>query len=157
MVYGAAYTLFTPLFGFLNDKGLDGLVIMLIGNFLITLGFVFIGPLPPLRMIGGHLWLTIVSMLVQGIGSAGTFLASLLYMMKSIREAGLPETDQSKGMVSSLWVVGDCIGGFVGSVLGGFAYDALGFQMGTSIEVGCMSFTLIIICGYIFLRSKKNM
>jgi hypothetical protein len=35
-----------------------------------------------------------------------------------VRDAGLPETEQTKSMVSSLWVVADCMGGYAGSTLG---------------------------------------
>ena len=149
MIFGLSYTIFTPAFGFLIDRGLDGLFTVLIGNFLITIGFVFLGPVPPLNFIGDHLWLTVASIGVQGLGSAATFLGSLLYMMKSATDVGLPDSDQTKGMVSSLWTVADCVGGFLGSALGSVAFDTLGFKEGSLIIALAMLFTVFVILGYI--------
>ena len=155
MASGCAYTIFTPICGYLTDKGLDGMLAMFIGNVLIAIGFTILGPIPPFKAISGHLWLTVFSLVLQGIGSAATFLGSLLYMMKSILAAGLPDNDQSNGMVSSLWIVGDCAGGFFGSLLGGVAYDALGFKAGTLVEFGLICFTVLIIVIYIFVKRNR--
>jgi len=141
--FGTAYTVFTPLFGFLSDKGLGGLSAILFGNLMISLGFLFMGPIPPFSALSGNLWLTVVSVSVQGLGSAATYLGSLLYMMKGVKDAGLPETEQVKSMVSSLWVVMDCLGGYIGSTLGSVAYDQLGFKMGTLIESGALAVTVL--------------
>merc|ERR1712179_876552 len=152
MAFGCAYTVFTPIFGYMTDKGLDGMIAMLIGNTLIAIAFTILGPIPPFKAISGHLWLTVFSLVLQGIGSAATYLGSLLYMMKSILAAGLPDNDQSNGMVSSLWIVGDCAGGFFGSLLGGVAYDAFGFETGTLFEFGLICFTVLLITIYIFVK-----
>merc|ERR1712106_533282 len=141
--FGLVYTIFTPLVGFLTDKGLDGVVAMLIGNLTIAIGFVFLGPIPPFSAIGGRLWLTVVSLGLQGMGSAATYLGTLLYMMKGVTEAGLPDNEQTKGMVSSLWVISDCIGGYIGSTLGSVAYDNIGFENGTMAEAGALAITVV--------------
>jgi len=144
-VFGATYTLFTPVFGYFSDKGLDGFTSLILGNTLIMLGFVFLGPIPQLSAISGNLWLTVVSMSVQGLGSAATYLGSLLFMMKAVKEAGLPDSEQVKSMVSSIWIVADNLGGYAGSTLGGYAYDSIGFEAGTLIEVGALGSTVIVM------------
>jgi hypothetical protein len=40
------------------------------------------------------------------------------FNVKGVRDAGLPETEQTKSMVSSIWIVADCLGGYAGSTLG---------------------------------------
>ena len=62
MLHGTTYTVFTPIFGLLNDKGISGASYLWFGNLLIGIGFTFIGPIPWLKMIGGHLWLTCVAL-----------------------------------------------------------------------------------------------
>jgi len=152
MTFGLSYTIFTPLCGYLTDKGFDGLTAMLLGNLTIALGFVLLGPIPPFSAIGGKLWLSVVSLALQGMGSAATYLGTLLYMMKGILEAGLPDNDQTKGMVSSLWVISDCAGGFIGSSLGSIAYDSIGFENGTMVEAGALAFTVILIAVYALVK-----
>ena len=152
MTFGLVYTIFTPLCGFLTDRGLDGLVAMTIGNLIISVGFVVLGPIPPFQAIGGKLWLVVVSLGLQGLGSAATYLGALLYMMKSVIDAGLPDNEQTKGMVSSLWVVADCAGGYLGSTLGSIAYDNIGFENGTMAEAGALAITVVMLCIYLLVN-----
>ena len=42
MLFGLCYTIFTPVFGFLTVKGLDGFSAMATGNFAIFLAYIFI-------------------------------------------------------------------------------------------------------------------
>ena len=137
MSFGLVYTLFTPLCGYM-----DGLVAM-------TIGFVFLGPIPPFHSLGGQLWLVVVSLGLQGMGSAATYLGALLYMMKSCVRSGLPDNEQTNGMVSSLWVVSDCIGGYLGSTLGSMAYDNIGFENGTMVEAAALTVTVVVLAIYL--------
>ena len=73
--------------------------------------------MPPLKVFAS-LGVTVTALSVQGLGSAFTYIGTLLYMMKAVSEAGLPDTDQTRGMVSSLWVIFDCLGGYAGTSLG---------------------------------------
>ena len=60
------------------------------------------GPLSFLKIFSG-LWVTITSMGLQGIGISFVYIGTLLTMMGELEAFGLQNTDQSKGMVSSLW------------------------------------------------------
>ena len=73
-------------------------------------------------------------------------------MLKSARDAGLPDNDQVKGMVSSLWVVAICVGGYLGSSLGGVAYDTVGFEDGTF----AMSITMAVSVILLFMFRVTN-
>ena len=102
LAFGLAYTIFSFIFGYLTDKGLDGMSIMTIGNLLIMIAFIFLGPVPPLlQALGNNLWLSVFSLTIQGIGSAATYIGSLLFMMKGVSDAGLPDKEQTRGMVFS--------------------------------------------------------
>ena len=147
MAFGASYCLFSFVVGFLTDKGLNGLHAIIIGNFLIFLGFLFLGPVPPLRSLGS-LGLTIVSLGVQGLGSAFTYIGSLVYMMRAARGAGLPDKEQTRAMVSGLWVISDCAGGYLGSSLGSLAYDTWGLETGTMIEGGVVLASVVLVSLY---------
>ena len=147
MAFGASYSLFSFVVGFLTDKGLNGLHAIIIGNFLIFLGFLFIGPVPPLRSLGS-LELTIVSLGVQGLGSAFTYIGSLVYMMRAAQGAGLPDKEQTRAMVSGLWVISDCAGGYLGSSLGSLAYDTWGLETGTMMEGGVILASVVLVSLY---------
>ena len=68
--------------------------------------------------------------------------------MKGFKDAGLPDNEQTKCMVSSLWVVSDCAGGYIGSTLGSIAYDNIGFENGTMAEAGALAITVVLLCVY---------
>lgn len=147
MAFSVGYTIFTPLFGVLIDKGLNGLTTLLIGNLLIALSYIFVGPLPQLSFLGQHLWLTTLSVGLNGIGCSATYLGSLIYMMKCVHET-LPNNDQTRGMVSSLWVVSYSIGGYLGSEFGCLAYDEMGFESGTLVIMFAMLFAVVVLALY---------
>ena len=108
---GLTYTIFTPVFGSLTDRGLDGVLTCILGNATIAAAFLFLSPIPPLSFLGSSNWMMFLSLGVQGVGSAATYMGTLLYMMKSVRDSGIPGTEQTSGMVSSVWVVAGCVGG----------------------------------------------
>jgi len=149
MCFGIAYTVFTPLFGFLSDRGLSGPAMLIIGNGFICLGMAFLGPIPPLqKLLGSHAWVTVVSISIQGLGSAASYLGTLTFMLQGCSMVGLPDNDKVKSMVSSLWVVSDCGGGYIGSTLGSIAYDRIGFQWATVMETGALAITVGVLIIY---------
>ena len=155
MTFGACYTLFSPVVGYLTDKGLNGLHAIIIGNFLIFLGFVFIGPVPPLESLAS-LKLTVASLGVQGLGSAFTYIGSLVFMMRGALGAGLPDKEQTRGMVSSLWVISDCAGGYLGAQLGSLAYDKWGLQSGTMIVGGVSLASVVLVSLYSLVTRREG-
>ena len=48
-------------------------------------------------------------------------------------------------MVSSLWVVANCVGGWVGSSLGGLTYDQLGFESSSVIVTVVLAVTSVAL------------
>ena len=59
MLFGATYTAFTPVFGWLMDRGvLDGFTALLLGNLGIGLALACLAPAPPLDLVlARHPWL----------------------------------------------------------------------------------------------------
>ena len=53
-------------------------------------------------------------MTCPGVGTAAAYIGSLFYMMKGASSCGLPDTEQTRGMVTSLWICCDCLGGYMG-------------------------------------------
>ena len=157
MAFGLTYTIFTPIVGFLTDRGMDGMTTIIIGNLCILLAFIFLGPIPWFKSImGSQLPVTVVSIGLQGLGSGATYLGSLLLMMKGASLAGLPDKEQTRGMISSLWISADCVGGYLGDTFGSLAYDNYGFESGTAIMSLIMLLSVITCCCYVMFCARKE-
>ena len=59
-------------------------------------------------------------------------------------------------MVSSLWVLGDSIGGYLGDTLGSLAYDKYGFEDGSAIMTIIMLLSVILILIYLIFTKLKS-
>lgn len=84
MLFGAAYTAFTPVYGWLMDQGmLDGFTALLLGNLGISLGLACLAPAPPLDLVlAQHPWLPGLCMAIQGAATSATYMGSLICMLK---------------------------------------------------------------------------
>ena len=71
-------------------------------------------------------------------------------------DARLPDTEQTRGMVSSLWVMADSVGGYLGDTLGSIAYDNYGFQSGTVVMFSIMLISVILSCLYIVRQQRRE-
>ena len=138
------YIITSPLVGKMCDLGWGGFKLITTGSLIITIGFLCMGPLSFLKIFSG-LWVTITSMGLQGIGISFVYIGTLLTMMGELEACGLPNTDQSKGMVSSLWTVAVCLGQAVGSMGGGLAWTWVGFEVGLAVEAAIIFCSSIII------------
>ena len=140
------YSLASPVVGEMFDHGLSGFKLITTGSGLVTLGFISMGPLSLLKQFSG-LWVTVTSMGLQGIGFSFVYIGSLLSMMGELSACGLPESEQSKGMVSSLWTVAVCLGQAMGTTAGGLAWDWAGFEYGMSVEAVIIGISSVLVIG----------
>ena len=84
MLFGATYTTFTPVFGWLMDKEVvDGFTALLLGNLGIGLALACLAPAPPLDLIlAQHSWLPGLCMALQGAATSASYIGSLICMLK---------------------------------------------------------------------------
>ena len=54
----------------------------------------------------------------------------------SVKSGHVADTEQTNGMVTSLWYSFQGIGGYLGSAGGGWAYNEMGFKNSTLIIIG---------------------
>ena len=54
-------------------------------------------------------------------------------------QGGLPDTEQVKGMVSSLWLLGVCLGSYIGATIGSAVFDHFSFEESTFFECCLMA------------------
>jgi len=49
---------------------------------------------------------------------------------------GAADSEQTRGMITSLWFISENLGAYAGASLGGFVYDKIGFEHGTTVVIG---------------------
>jgi len=134
MLYGGAYALLNPFWGWMADKVSSKLVIM-IGAFLLGLGFLLLGPVPGLGLEFSYS-LCIVSVVIAGVGLGAQLVAAFSEAQRSAVASGFPDNLTTYAMVSSIWTSAFALGAFVGPTAAGALYDAVGFPWSTMFTVG---------------------
>jgi MFS family permease len=117
MLYGGAYAILNPFWGWMADKVSSKLVIM-IGAFLLGLGFLLIGPVPGLGLQSSYS-LCIVSVVIAGVGLGAQLVAAFSEAQRSAVSSGFPDNLTTYAMVSSLWTSSFALGAFVGPTAAG--------------------------------------
>ena len=113
------YAIFSPIWGYLLDKYLAPHVLFIIGCVSVIIGFFLLGPFVELNV-----YLVAVGLAVQGVGVSATFISTLVFMMNESVIQGAPDTEQTQGMITSLWFVSENIAGYLGSSIGKCSQEA---------------------------------
>ena len=83
-------------------------------------------------------------------------------MIEGVTMSGVPDRDQTRGMVTSLWVCCDCVGGYLGSTFGSMSYDQFGFEYSQLIMsiIGIVGVTTMLLSRFMSFKlslcSKKQ-
>jgi len=125
MLYGGSYALLNPLWGWVADN-ISSKLVILIGSFLLGLGFLLIGPVPGLGL-KSSLSLCIVSVVLMGLGIGAQLVAAFSEAQTAAVIRGFPDTINTYALVSSIWTSAFALGAFVGPTAAGVLYDAVGF------------------------------
>ena len=151
MFYGGAYALLNPFWGWMADKVSSTLVIM-IGAFLLGLGFLLLGPVPGLGIQPSYS-LCLVSVVIAGVGLGAQLVAAFSQAQRAAVMSGFPDNLGTYSIISSIWTSAFALGAFVGpTAAGGWAlniqvlititlytgalYDLVGFPWSTLFTVG---------------------
>lgn len=134
MLYGGAYALLNPVWGWVADKVSSKLVIM-IGSFLLGLGYLLVGPVPGLGIQSSYS-LCIVSVVLVGLGVGAQLVAAFSEAQTSAVASGFPDSINTYALVSSIWTSAFALGAFVGPTAAGILYDVVGFEWSTMFTVG---------------------
>ena len=145
MLDGVMYALATPLWGWALDAGLlSPLQSLFIGNLCITVGFSFLGSAPSIFFIPSNIYMVGIGMAINGLGVASCYLTTYMLMLSSSIESGfVQDTEQTQGMLFSLWFFSQSLGGYLGSACGGWAYDMMGFRNSTFVIIGTQAFGML--------------
>eukprot|EP00095_Tigriopus_kingsejongensis_P007961 maker-scaffold135_size322082-snap-gene-0.13 protein:Tk07961 transcript:maker-scaffold135_size322082-snap-gene-0.13-mRNA-1 annotation:"mfs-type transporter c6orf192" len=144
MTDGATYAIFTPIWGVLLDRGVPPFYALFFGNLFTLIGFLMMGPAPFLPFLPTNEYFLGFALALHGFGVAANLITTLTFMMSSCVEiGGAPDTEQTRGMITSLWFMNECLGDYIGSLAGGLAYDNMGFVNSTVIVIGIQIVILV--------------
>ena len=139
MLDGATFALATPFWGWALDSDLlSPPQSLFVGSVCITIGYSFLGLASyKTSMIG-------IGMAIKGLGEASCILTTYMIMLSSSTKSGFVEdTEQTQGILTSIWYCFYSLGGYLGSTCGGWAYDVMGFRDSTFVIIGTQVFGML--------------
>lgn len=147
VINGGTYALTAPCWGWLCDgRRLHPKVASVTGCVLLITGFSAIGPAPFLPM-PTTLWLTIVGLVIHGLGIAALLVSSFTDALRCAIAHGFPNNLETYGLISGLWTSTFALGAFIGPSIAGVLYDSLGFRAATMfiVVLGAIVGTVVLI------------
>ncbi|XP_023323890.1 MFS-type transporter SLC18B1 [Eurytemora carolleeae] len=155
MGYSLSNAIISPVIGILMDYGLTPLKGILFGNTLIVTALLVLGINGSVPMFGesASVALTSIALLVQGSGTAFITIGSMIQLLGCVTKAGVANTDHTKSMVSSIWLMCWCLSGFIFTTSGSYAYDVLGFPWTCILQAVILC---IPLCWMLFKLLSSN-
>jgi len=155
MMHGVAYALPNPFWGWMSDKYSPKIFIM-IGSFLLTLGFLLIGPVP-LTGLSPSYELCVFSVIIAGVGLGAQLVAAFSEAQKSAVKKGFPDDISTYSLISSIWTSAFALGAFVGPTVSGALFDAVGFEWSTLFTVSWnLMVCMVTMMTLIVMKCKSN-
>lgn len=144
------YGITSPLWGFVSDStGLNAPLIIL-GNLMCGIGFLFIGPSPYLPFLPFELWIIIIGLIMVGAFFGTLVVPSMKCMLIGATDIGFENNLDTFGIVSGLFNSVFSIGAFTGPMLAGVLVEKIGFRYGTTVVSG-INFAVMLLCASYFI------
>ncbi|XP_039295920.1 MFS-type transporter SLC18B1-like isoform X4 [Nilaparvata lugens] len=157
VINGGTYALTAPCWGWLCDgRRLHPKVASVTGCILLIAGFSAIGPIPFLP-IPTTLWLTIVGLVIHGLGIAALLVSSFTDALRCAISHGFPNNLETYGLISGLWTSTFALGAFIGPSIAGVLYDAFGFRAATLLIIVLGAVVGAIVLIFICCTKPQNM
>jgi len=143
IIDGGVYAIITPIIGKLLDKGLDCKIVLVVGSGIICFGYLLLAPALPF-LISPSLAQIGLGAAVHGIGMGMNFIGSLTLLTQQI-ETKRRSSEQVQGMVTSMWITCESLGGFIGAAAGGATFDRLGWSSSCLVVGGSQLLAMVIV------------
>ncbi|KAF5270493.1 hypothetical protein FQA39_LY08371 [Lamprigera yunnana] len=153
VVNGGIYAITAPGFGWICDKNVKPKIVIVLGTVLVAVSFCLVGPAP---FIPGKtvLWVTIIGLVLHGLGMAAQLVATFSDALQESFENGFPNNLETFGLISGLWTSMFALGAFIGPSISGILYDTIGFRNATMFI--CVLHVLVGIIITLFLVFHKS-
>ena len=158
MLDGVMYALATPMWGWAVDAGLlSPLKLIFFGSICFIVGYSILGSNLFLFFLPSNVYMVGIGIVLNGLGMSLHFLSTYMIMLASSVESGsVQDTEQTQGMLTSLWYIVNSIGGYLGSTGGGWAYDTMGFRNSTYFIIGTQVFGIFSLCVMWLLEQRQR-
>ena len=131
-------------------------IVIMIGSFLLGLGFLLVGPVPGMGLKSSY-ELCVFSVIIAGVGLGAQLVAAFSEAQKSAVIKGFPDDISTYSLVSSIWTSAFALGAFVGPTASGALYDAVGFEWSTLFTVSWnMAVCLMTMVTLVVMKSRRN-
>ncbi|KAL1140370.1 hypothetical protein AAG570_000302, partial [Ranatra chinensis] len=156
VINGGTYALTAPCWGWMCDRKVMPKLVTVTGCLLLIVGFSLIGPAPffPGETV---LWVTIVGMVIHGLGIAAQLVASFTDALRTSITYGFPNNLETYGLISGLWTSTFALGAFIGPSVAGVLYDNWGFRKGSMFIVLLSAIVGIIVMAFIICSRPKKL
>ncbi|CAM1314191.1 Uncharacterised protein g6467 [Pycnogonum litorale] len=124
--FQVVYAVMCPIIGIIVDKKHCEKEAMAAGLLIQIFAYLLLGPAPFFN-IKGSIWLTELSLMVNGVGQAAGFIPGYKYIHSIAVSRGFPDTLKTKSKISGLVLFGMGTGQFVGPSIGGILIQHFGY------------------------------
>ncbi|XP_018321057.1 MFS-type transporter SLC18B1-like isoform X2 [Agrilus planipennis] len=149
IINGGTYAITAPGFGWFCDKVCAPKVITVIGACFVCAGFSLVGPAPfiPCETM---LWVTILGLILHGLGMAAQLVASFTDALRTSVAYGFHNNLETFALISALWTSSFALGAFIGPSISGILYDNVGFRNGSMFIFALHAFLAVFVTVYLF-------
>ncbi|XP_023017109.1 MFS-type transporter SLC18B1 [Leptinotarsa decemlineata] len=155
IINGGVYAIVAPGFGWLCDKCISPKVVTIIGTVLVAAGFCLIGPAPFIP-VETQLWLTMLGLVLHGLGMAAQLVASFTDALRTSITHGFPNNLETFGLISGLWTSTFALGAFIGPSISGILFDFIGFRNSTMFVVVLHLFVGVLVTIFLCLAKTRS-
>jgi len=148
MLGGGTFTLSSPILGFLCDKVMSPMYVVLISAACGCIGFLLLGPVPFIPL-NSTLTLCIISLPLLGIAGCGEIVGGYSGSIRAALEEGLSDNIVTYGLVSGLWSTAFYLGEFLGPTITGVMIDNYGFGWSSTVILSLHFLVVLIIIFYL--------
>ncbi|XP_044268827.1 MFS-type transporter SLC18B1-like isoform X2 [Tribolium madens] len=155
VINGGTYAVTAPGFGMLCDKFCPPKVITVLGTLLVAAGFTLVGPAPFIP-VQTKLWITILGLVLHGLGIAAQLVASFTDALRTTVAHGFPNNLETFGLISGLWTSTFALGAFIGPSISGILYDNIGFRNASMFIVAIHLFIAFAVSLYLIFTRRPQ-
>ncbi|KAH9513781.1 hypothetical protein Btru_042132 [Bulinus truncatus] len=150
------YGITSPIWGYISDSTGFNQPLIVVGNLMVGVGFLLIGPSQFLDFLPFKLWVIIIGLVLAGTFFAAIVVPSIKCLLLGAIEIGFENNLDTYGIVSGLFVSIFSVGAFVSPMMSGVIVDEIGFRHGVTVVSGINFFAMLCCVSYFLLRWCKR-
>ncbi|CAG9576127.1 unnamed protein product [Danaus chrysippus] len=157
IINGGLYAVSAPGWGWLCDHpSIKPKYITVVGHMFVIGAFLIVGPAPFME-IPTLLWMTILGLVLHGLGLGSLLVSSFSDALGTAISNGLPNSIETYGLVSGMWTSTFALGAFIGPTVSGLLFDSIGFRNSTQFVVILHLCVMVAVFLFLFSCDRSKM